>query len=374
MHKSYDIAVVGGGLVGMAIAFGLAKRGAKVLVCDGADDALRAARGNFGLVWVQGKGANCVNYARWSLHSADTWQGFADDLQTRTAVAVGFERPGGFNIAQRPEELQARAAVMQGLCEAEPRLRYEVLEHKALARRLPAIGPDVAGAIYSPNDGHVNPLYTLRALFSAYAQAGGDYAPNANVLEIVPRAGAFRLHVGNSSGDPSADRTYDAGRVVLAAGLGNRVLAPMVGLSAPVKPLRGQILVTERIQPFLAYPTIYVRQTVEGSVMIGDSAEDVGFDDSVTPDVLADIARRAIEPFPILQNARLVRAWGALRVMTPDGLPIYEESTAHPGAFLATCHSGVTLAAAHCETIAPWILGAARPAILEPFYAKRFAV
>ena len=365
-RSDYDVAVVGGGLVGMAIAFGLAKRGQKVIVCDGEDNSLRAARGNFGLVWVQGKGTKCTNYARWSLHSADTWQGFSDDLEARTGVSVGFQRPGGFNIAMQPDELATKAAMMQGLFEAEPRLKYEVLDRNALAERLPAIGPDVAGAIYSPNDGHVNPLYTLRALFAAYEQAGGEYAPNARVSDITPSGGAFRLTVGDS--------TLNAGRVVLAAGLGNRTLAPMVGLSAPVKPLRGQILVTERVQPFLAYPTIYVRQTVEGSVMVGDSAEDVGFDDNVTPDVLGDIARRAIAPFPILKNVRLVRAWGALRVMTPDGLPIYEESTAHPGAFLATCHSGVTLAAAHCETIVPWILGADRPTLLDSFYAKRFAV
>ncbi|MBO9537827.1 FAD-dependent oxidoreductase [Herbaspirillum sp.] len=367
MQKTCDIAVVGGGLVGMAIAFGLAKRGQKVVVCDGEDNALRAARGNFGLVWVQGKGSSCTNYARWSLHSANTWQGFADELKRRTGVSVGFERPGGFNIAETPEQLAVKEEAMRGLFAAEPDLKYEVLDYHELKRRLPAIGPDVAGAIYSPNDGHVSPLYTLRALFAAFEQAGGEYAPNENVSEITPTAGgAFRLRMG--------ERTLEAGRVVLAAGLGNRKLAGMVGLSAPLKPLRGQIIVTERVKPFLANPTIYVRQTVEGSVMIGDSAEDVGFDDGVTPDVLADIARRAIAPFPILKDVRIVRAWGALRVMTPDGLPIYEESASHPGAFLATCHSGVTLAAAHCETIAPWILGAPRPTILDEFYAKRFAV
>ncbi|GAB3629890.1 FAD-dependent oxidoreductase [Pandoraea terrae] len=366
MQKTYDIAVIGGGLVGMAIAYGLAKRGQKVIVCDGEDNALRAARGNFGLVWVQGKGASCTNYARWSLHSANAWQAFADDLMKRTGVSVGFQRPGGFNIAETAEQLAVKQASMRDLFAAEPALKYEVLDHHELKRRLPAIGPDVAGAIYSPNDGHVSPLYTLRALFAAFEQAGGEYAPNENVTDIAPAGGAFRVRLG--------ERTFDAGRVVLAAGLGNRTLAPMVGLSAPVKPLRGQIIVTERVKPFLSHPTIYVRQTVEGSVMMGDSAEDVGFDDGVTPDVLADIARRAIAPFPILKDARIVRAWGALRVMTPDGLPIYEESTAHPGAFLATCHSGVTLAAAHSETIAPWILGAQRPAILDQFYAKRFVV
>ncbi|AJC16668.1 NAD(P)/FAD-dependent oxidoreductase [Pandoraea sputorum] len=366
MQKTYDIAVIGGGLVGMAIAYGLAKRGQRVVVCDGEDNSLRAARGNFGLVWVQGKGGTCTNYARWSLHSANTWQGMADELFARTGVDVGFQRPGGFNIAQTAEELAVKVESMRKLKEAEPALVYEVLDHHALAERLPAIGPDVFGAIYSPNDGHVSPLYTLRALFAAFEQAGGEYAPNLRVTDIRQLgSGAFRVSMGDTS--------FEAGRVVLAAGLGNRDLAPMVGLSAPVKPLRGQIIVTERVKPFLDYPTIYVRQTVEGSVMLGDSAEDVGFNDGVTPDVLADIARRGIAPFPILKNVRVVRAWGALRVMTGDGLPIYEASESCPGAFLATCHSGVTLAAAHCETIAPWILGAERPALLDHFYAKRFA-
>jgi len=367
MQKTSEIAVIGGGLVGMAIAYGLARRGESVVVLDGADDALRAARGNFGLVWVQGKGASCPNYARWSLHSANRWQAFADELEARTGVSVGFERPGGFNIAETAEELAAKVAVMQQLAASEPALTYDVLDHEALAERVPAIGDHVAGAIYSPHDGHVSPLYTLRALFTAFTQTGGTYVPNARVTNITPRAGAFHL-------DIEGGRTLDAGRVVLAAGLANRDLAPMVGLSAPVRPMRGQILVTERVAPFLSNPTIYVRQTVEGSVMLGDSAEDVGFDDGVTPDVIADIARRAISPFPLLRNVRVVRAWGALRVMTSDGLPIYEASRACPGAFLTTCHSGVTLAAAHCDTIVPWIMGGERPTLLEPFHAQRFAV
>jgi glycine/D-amino acid oxidase-like deaminating enzyme len=88
---------------------------------------------------------------------------------------------------------------------------------------------------------------------------------------------------------------------------------------------------------------------------------------------MADIARRARTAFPVLGHARIVRAWGALRIMTPDGLPVYEESSTHPGAFLAICHSGVTLAAAHADVIAPWIAGGARPAILYPFVTTRFS-
>jgi glycine/D-amino acid oxidase-like deaminating enzyme len=190
------------------------------------------------------------------------------------------------------------------------------------------------------------------------------YLPRHDVTEVRPRSGRF--DVVTSGG------TFETGRVVLAAGLGNARLGPMVGLHAPISPLRGQIMVTERLAPFLDYPTLVVRQTREGSVMLGDSAENAGFDDGTTRDVMADIARRARTAFPMLAHARIVRAWGALRIMTPDGLPVYEESATHPGAFIAICHSGVTLAAAHADTLAPWIAGGARPAVIEPFVTARF--
>ena len=90
---------------------------------------------------------------------------------------------------------------------------------------------------------------------------------------------------------------------MLAAGLMNAELAPQLGLEAPVRPVRGQILVTERVQPFLRHPCQYVRQTGEGVVQIGDSKEDVGFDDGTTLTQLARIAERAIRCFPAAPKA-----------------------------------------------------------------------
>ena len=86
------------------------------------------------------------------------------------------------------------------------------------------------------------------------------------------------------------------------------------------------------------------------------------------------MARRAVALFPLLRSAQVVRSWGALRIMTPDGLPLYEESPIHRGAFVATCHSGVTLAAAHSELIAPWIAGNTPLTQLETFDGARFAI
>jgi glycine/D-amino acid oxidase-like deaminating enzyme len=85
------------------------------------------------------------------------------------------------------------------------------------------------------------------------------------------------------------------------------------------------------------------------------------------------MAARALRVFPALGSARVVRAWAGLRVMTPDGCPVYEQSATHPGAFAASCHSGVTLAAAHAYALAPAVAAGALPEALRPFAATRFA-
>jgi glycine/D-amino acid oxidase-like deaminating enzyme len=84
------------------------------------------------------------------------------------------------------------------------------------------------------------------------------------------------------------------------------------------------------------------------------------------------MAARATRIFPALSGARVVRAWAALRVMTPDGFPVYEQSAAHPGAFVASCHSGVTLAAVHAYAFAPAIAAGVLPESFRPFTATRF--
>ena len=89
----YDCAVIGGGLVGAAVAYGLAGRGSKVVMLDEGDVAFRASRGNFGLVWVQGKGLGCPEYARWSRHASEMWTDFAAELADTGGVAVPIRAP-----------------------------------------------------------------------------------------------------------------------------------------------------------------------------------------------------------------------------------------------------------------------------------------
>ena len=108
--------------------------------------------------------------------------------------------------------------------------------------------------------------------------------------------------------------------------------------------------------------------------MLGDSQEDVGFDVSQKTEVMKTIARRAVLSFPWLRELQIVRAWAALRVMPPDGLPIYDRSERFPGAFTANCHSGVTLAGAHANAFAAMVVEGALDPALDLFSGKRFDV
>ncbi|MEH6650865.1 MAG: FAD-binding oxidoreductase [Motiliproteus sp.] len=364
-----EVAVIGGGLVGLAVALGLQDQGLTVSIIDEGDIAIRASRGNFGLVWVQGKGDTCPAYARLSRLSARLWGPFAEQLTASTGVDVQLSQIGGLFICLTEQELEQRRLMLDAMRdEHNGDYPYEVLNHEQLKAKVPEIGPTVAGATWGPEDGHVNPLLLLRAMAQRFIANGGRLLTSGPVTRVEPQQGRFRVHCG--------DQQFEADKVVLAAGLGNRDLAPQLGLSAPVVPNRGQVLIAERVQHFLDYPTGHVRQTGEGTIQCGDSKEDVGLDSGTTTDVVATIARRAITMFPLLKKVRLIRSWGALRVMTPDGYPIYQQSQQYPGAFLVSCHSGVTLAAAHAGPIAEWIAtGIADPSLsLEEFHAERFSL
>jgi len=367
MPRTCDAVVIGGGIVGCSVAFGLARQGLFVTVLDEGDVAFRTSRGSFGLVWVQSKGPGVPEYHRWSRQSADDWIELARELKELAGVDTGHRRPGGVVLCLSEAEMVARRAHCERIRREAGDLGfdYEMLPREDLARLVPGIGPGVVGGCYTPYDGDASPLALMRALNGAMQRVGVAYVPGVRAEFVHVAPGSFTVRGGAE--------TYSAPKVVIAAGVGNKALGEKVGLNVEVRPQRGQIIVTERVRPMWSLPTWLIRQTPEGGIIIGDSREEVGFDEGTTHDVLQQIARRATLSFPFLASVRVVRAWGALRVMSPDGLPVYDQSTAFPGAFAVTCHSGVTLAAAHAYRLAPQIAEGTLHG-LQRFDTRRFDV
>jgi glycine/D-amino acid oxidase-like deaminating enzyme len=371
MNADYDFVVAGAGMVGSAIGAGLAGQGKRVLMLDGADTDFRAAKANFGLVWIQGKGYGNVHYQRLSHEAARLWPDFARELQRESGIDLQYENRGGLHFCLGAEAFEDRARRMREW-EANTPERHsciEMLDAGALARRFPMLrlGPSVSGASFGASDGHCNPLRLLAAMQTVFLRRGGVLLSRRAVDEIEPLAGGgFRVLSGS-------DR-YAAANIVIAAGLGSRMLGAMVGLDVALRPQRGQILVTERLAPLLPVPASGVRQTGDGTVLIGLTQENVGYDLSTTADAAARMSRNALRVLPNLAGARLVRQWACLRVMTPDGCPVYAGSARYPGAWTALCHSGVTLASFHAGPLAQAMGGGALPNYLDAFHHERFDV
>lgn len=353
MTGTADTVVIGAGMVGSAIAWGLCRQGMKVLVLDGADDAERAARANFGLVWGQSKGDGLVEYAQWTRESIALWPEFQDELQNETGVSCGFTGNGGLHLCMSEAELESRRALFDrmGQIGGKHPLDLRILDNAEVAEILPGVGAEVVGAGYCGQDGHASPHGLLLAMHRAIRAQGGEILSNHTVTSIQLRNGVWRIECDQ--------RRIESANVVLAAGTANKKLGAMLALDIPVFGLMGQILVSERMAPNLSLPTHKVRQTEAGTMLLGDSKEpDAAHDDRSTAEMITDIAQRCIRMFPWLAEVNLVRAWGGIRTMTEDGFPLYDSFAHYPGLFAANCHSGVTLAPVHALRLASMIADA----------------
>ena len=327
----FDFLIIGGGVVGMAVAYGLLRRGQKVIMLDEGDDVLRASRGNAGLTWVQGKGVGMPRYAELSLQSSDAWPFFASELGERSGVPLEYSRRGGIDICFDVQEAEARMDSYRTLQASSPYLaryfQWEYLDRQALLTHLPGLGESIHGGTWSPHDGHCNPLLLLRALLTASLKMGLSYHPGCSVQHLESNRVGF---TANTLGG-----NFSAERIIVA--------------------------------------TPQIRQTNNGSYLIGDTHEHAGLNRDATTSIMAQLAARGVRIYPHLNNAKIVRAWGALRVMTPDGFPLYESSKIYPGAYNINCHSGISLAAFHAEELAQALLNDRLSHEFSEFSSARFS-
>jgi glycine/D-amino acid oxidase-like deaminating enzyme len=369
-YTNYDICVIGGGLMGAAAGLGLVKTGARVLMVDRISSLHKASRANFGLVWSQSKGLGNRHYSRLSVKAVLAFKAFAGWLEQESGIDTELRLGAGLVLSVGAAELAARQKMIQQLHheaeqsgESHPSRMVDRSEVQALVGAA-SLGEQVAGGSFSDIDGDVNPLLLLRALRKVFSSRGGHFRQECTVNAIQRTGGTFVLETTQGA--------VEAPGIVLAAGLENIELAAMLGKTVPLVPQKGQLLVTERAAPFLLFPMSGIRQTGNGSVMIGYTNEDTGFEVSTTASAAKGLSRRALEIFPGLCRVRVVRSWGGLRLLTGDGAPIYDEIDEN--AYLLATHSAVTLAAMHASLLPGWILGGRRPDEIKPFNLARFHV
>ncbi|WP_161629983.1 NAD(P)/FAD-dependent oxidoreductase [Desulfogranum mediterraneum] len=369
-----DVIVIGGGVTGAAVGLGLLEEGAeRVVIFDEQLPSQRLSRGNFGLTWFMCKGANNPIYAQWCRMATKAWPAFAAQLMEETGYDIELEWTGGAVHAFGEEQFRQYAASVEAITRScrEVGLDYPVRmlnreEFAALIPEMP-LGEEVSGAMYTAEQGHINPLLLLAALRSAFQKRGGTYKGAHSVSAISPKDDGS-IAVATSRG------TYHCKKLVVAAGHGSPRLLTPLGQKLPIYPQRGQLMVSERYQRVLKVPVLCTRQTPDGTFLIGLSTEDAALSSEVTIDAMKNQAANAIRLFPLLKKLNWTRSWGAIRVMTPDGAPIYTRLDRFENITVLALHSAVSLTPLHVKMIAPWILGTNEAPQISHFSNKRFNV
>ena len=360
--QSYDAVVVGGGAIGLACAWRLARRGLSVLVAErdhlGAG-ASGVAAGMLAPVTEAEFGEQAL--LRANLASAASWPGFAAELAEVTGLSTSYRQSGALVVAadrDDAEELRRLHAFQRSLG-----LDAEWLAPREARRLEPGLSPRIGGAIHAPQDHQVDPAALLRVLGDAAMRAGAEIAAGVEVVAAEP--GAVTLAGGTR---------VEAAHVVLAAGCWSGALA-----AVPVRPVKGQLLRcrirgAERLcERLIRTPRCYVVDRGDGRVVIGATVEERGFDTTVTAEGVFRLLEAAREALPDVEELAFEGAAAGLRPGTPDNLPLVGPSEAE-GLVLATGHyrNGVLLAPLTADAVAAAVCGGDPPAEAAALSPARF--
>lgn len=387
MNAEYaEVVVIGGGIIGTAIAYYAAKQGMDVLVAE---------RGEI----AGGTSSQCDG----NILAIDKDPGFDSQMSLKSQQLVAelarelddefeYRAPGSILVCETDEEMIA--AKQWVARQRQAGLPFRMLDRKELRDEWPHLADDLPGGLECATDSTVNPVLLTYSLASAARRYGARYRTHAPVTAILLDERR------NVRGVETAAGTIYAKSVVIAAGVWSKQLGRMAGIELPIEPRKGHILVASRsanigkrkamefgylmskfggkrrVDPrFDKYGIALVFEpTASQNFLIGSSRQFVGLNTRVDQDVIRLIAERAIRFFPAMEHIPLLRAYAGLRPWTADHLPIVSPINDVPGLYAAAGHEGdgISLAAVTGKVVSDMLSGAAPCIPLEPLRYDRF--
>ncbi len=368
-----DVLVVGGGVIGCAVAWALAERGLAVTLLERGALAGEASGAAAGMLAPFGEALGEGPFLRWALRALARFPSLAEQLRDASGVDPEYSASGILRVALEPDAARALEA-LAALPGADALARLEPREAFALA---PGLSRAVVSAVFSPAEGHVRSPLLVRAYAGAAARRGARIETGAPVGGLV-REGERVLGV------ETPDGARAAGAVVLCTGSGSRLASGWLGagFELPVAPVRGQIASLDAPSPpfgpiLWSEGGVYLVPKRDGSVVAGATVERVGFDCRVTASGVAELLAGAARLVPALADATFRGAWAGLRPETPDGLPLIGPVPGAAGLYVAAGHyrNGVLLSPVTAELVADGLLGKGwrEPAFLPERFAGRTA-
>jgi glycine oxidase len=345
---SFDVVVVGGGVMGSASALGLARRGASVLVLEKSVPGAEASSAAAGILGAQVESHGPGRETDLCLASRALYPGFVEGLRAATGLEVGYRQAGTLRLAPTGKlaELGAAAAWQR-----KAGLAVEELGPSRLAEQVEGLGAGFEGGVWFAEDAQLDPPSLLRALQVAAIGAGVSYRSGSQVRRILvedERATGVLLDDGTR---------ISAGRVVLAAGSWSTLVEGVPLDPGAVKPARGQIVELQLRAPRFSCvvfgPGAYLVPRADGRVLVGSTLEFVGYHKDVTASAVRDLLGAAIAMVPALGASSVSRTWSNFRPFAAGGGPLLGASELR-GLVLATGHhrNGILLAPVTGEIVA----------------------
>ena len=356
MSRAPDAIVVGGGVVGAAVAWSLANGGLAVRLVERGEIAGEASGAAAGMLAPIGEGHEAGPALSARLASFALFPEWVEVLRASSGIDPEYVASGSLRLAA--DESEARVLTAQIGRHADLGLAW--LSPEELARSAPGLAPAARahGALFAPRDAHVRSPLLARAAATAAERLGASIETGVAVRGLL-RDGARVCGVESSAG------SLASGLVVLCPGTFAAECAAWIGPAArlPVEPVRGQIVALER-PPSLPRTIVWRRDTylvpkLDGSLVVGATSERVGFDRRVTAHGVATLLRAAEALVPEVGGARFLGAWAGLRPDTPDHLPLVGPWPETPGLVVAAGHyrNGVLLAPLTGQLVADGVRG-----------------
>jgi len=359
LKKTYDVAVIGGGIIGLSCAYYLSLSGKKVVLIEKKDIGSGASGACDDMILLQSKKPGII--LEMALESLEIYKGLSNELD----IDVEFENRGGMILIEDLDQL----GIMEDYVNQQRKhgLKVDLIEKKDVKKKQPFVKDGVIASTFSDRDSQVNPLQVMRGFMIRGVEMGLSIMKHRNISSIKQMKDYWRLDFD--------DNAYvEAEYVVNAAGAWTVEVGRMIGVDIPIHPLKGQVAVTQKIPPlgkeniwsagyivsklrpdlFKNKDDVYKRlgvgfsltQTKEGNYFIGSTREKNVFEKGNTFEALNILINQAVDFFPILNNAQLIRSFAGLRPVADGGKPIISEVKDRKGFYIASGHGGDGIALA----------------------------
>lgn len=378
--RKAEVVVIGGGVIGSSIVYHLAKKGLKVVLLEKNGIASGTSSACEGLVLLQSKKPGV--HLKLALESAKKFYNLKNELN----YDIEYRNNGGMVVIENNEELKA----MKIFVEKQKSIGLEVylLDKDKAIEKEPALSHDILGSTFSPLDAQVNQIYLSYAFINSAKNLGAKIYTHTEVTGIKLESNKIRL-IETTKGEIETEI------VINAAGVYSPEIGRMVNLDIPIKPRRGQLLVTESVpkilngvlisakyiaakfNPSLAEiegEGISIEQTASGNLLIGSTREFVGMNKNTTLEGINSIAKHIIMLFPQLKEINIIRTFAGFRPYTSDGLPILGKVKEIEGFIMAAGHEGdgIALSPITGDLIAELVVEGKTSIPLDEFKLERF--